>query len=116
MRHADPRQHRQFQRAAREVRIRNSSVLARAAERVVTRVPARAVAWAVLAAMAVCALSLGVPGPGAGAAGLAGAPRAVAGPAPITIFRVDVSEYPRIGLVVTVPGASRTLPARHFSV
>jgi len=66
--------------------------------------------------MTVCALSLGVPGPGAGAAGLAGAPRAVAGPAPITIFRVDVSEYPRIGLVVTVPGASRTLPARHFSV
>src|SRR6266536_4594202 len=80
------------------------------------RVPGRAVAWAVLAAMAVCALSLGVPGPGAEAAGLAGGPRAGAGHSPLTIFRVDVSQYPRIGLVVTVPGASRTLPARDFSV
>jgi 1,2-diacylglycerol 3-beta-glucosyltransferase len=80
------------------------------------RVAGRAAAWAVLAVMAVCALSLGIPGPGAEAAGLAGGPRAGAGHAPLTIFRVDVSQYPRIGLVVTVPGASRTLPARDFSV
>jgi Glycosyl transferase family 2 len=80
------------------------------------RVPGRAVAWAVLAVIAVCSLSLGVPGPGAEAVDLAGGPRAVAGRAPLTVFRVDVSRYPRIGLVVTVPGASRTLPARNFSV
>jgi cellulose synthase/poly-beta-1,6-N-acetylglucosamine synthase-like glycosyltransferase len=66
--------------------------------------------------MAVCALSLGVPGPGAQAADLAGGPRTGAGHAPLTIFRVDVSQYPRIGLVVTVPGASRTLRASNFSV
>jgi hypothetical protein len=66
--------------------------------------------------MAVCALSLGVPGPDAQAADLAGGPRSGAGHAPLTIFRVDVSQYPRIGLVVTVPGASRTLRASNFSV
>jgi 1,2-diacylglycerol 3-beta-glucosyltransferase len=72
--------------------------------------------WAVLAAMAVYALSLGAPGPGAQAADLAGGPRTGAGHTPLTIFRVDVSQYPRIGLVVTVPGASRTLRASNFSV
>lgn len=73
------------------------------------RVRGRAVAWAVLAAMAVCALSLGVPGPGAQATDLARGPRTGADHAPLTIFRVDVSQYPRIGLVVTVPGAERPL-------
>lgn len=72
----------------------------------------RVLGWAVLAAMAVCA----VPGPGAQAADLASGPRTGAGHAPLTIFRVDVSQYPRIGLVVTVPGASRTLRASNFSV
>ncbi len=80
------------------------------------RASGRAVAWAVLAAVALCALSLGVPGPGAKAVDLAGGPRTVAGDASLTIFRVDVSQYPRIGLVVTVPGVSRTLGARDFSV
>ena len=78
------------------------------------RVRGRAAAWAVLAAMAFCALSLGIPGPGAEAADLAAGPRAVAGHGPLTIFRVDVSQYPRIGLVVTVPGASRTLRRWQF--
>ena len=47
---------------------------------------------------------------------MTGGPRADAGGASLTIFRVDVSQYPKVGLVVTVPGASGTLPARDFSV
>jgi cellulose synthase/poly-beta-1,6-N-acetylglucosamine synthase-like glycosyltransferase len=71
---------------------------------------------ALLAGLALCALAVfpaaasAVPGPVA-----LGRPSADEG-ARMAIFRVDVSRYPAIGLVVTVPGGARTLPADDFLV
>ncbi len=81
------------------------------------RAGARVAAGAALAGLGVCALSLGVPGPSAVAVGhLAGGPGTRAGGAALAIFRVDVSKYPRIGLVVTVPGAPQVLRGHDFTV
>jgi len=74
-------------------------------------------ALAGIAGLGVCALGLGLPGPAAVAVGhSAGGPQTRAGGAAPIIFRVDVSQYPQIGLVVTVPGTPRALPGRDFSV
>ncbi|HMD94766.1 MAG TPA: glycosyltransferase [Trebonia sp.] len=63
-------------------------------------------------ALLAAALVIGVPilGPAALAAG-----RPASGGA-VTTFRVDVSRYPLVGVVVTVPEASGTLPGRDFAV
>ena len=78
-------------------------------------VAGRAAASVILVVVGACTLAIGVSGPGAEAAGLAGGPRVEDG-ASLSIFRVDVSQYPRIGLVVTVPGASKVLDSRNFTV
>jgi 1,2-diacylglycerol 3-beta-glucosyltransferase len=39
-----------------------------------------------------------------------------AGAAGLTVFRVDVSRYPEVGLVITVPGTRAPLPGRDFIV
>jgi hypothetical protein len=71
----------------------------------------------VLAGLGVCALGFGVPGPTAEAVGHpAGGPLTGASGGALTIFRMDVSRYPRIGLVVTVPGAPKLLRGRDFTV
>lgn len=74
------------------------------------------VAGAILAVAAIGALGVSMPAQGTGAAGLAGGPAAQRSSASLTIFRVDVSRYPQIGLVVTVPGAARALRGHDFTV
>ena len=70
----------------------------------VLAVPALAVlALPVLAALVTANPAFAVSPPARGAAGL-------------PVFRVDVSRYPLVGLVVTVPGAARVLSAADFSV
>ena len=62
-----------------------------------------------LAALAAAALLLGSPALGSPALA-AGRPPSAAGA--LTIFRVDVSRYPTVGVVVTIPGARGAIRGR----
>jgi cellulose synthase/poly-beta-1,6-N-acetylglucosamine synthase-like glycosyltransferase len=63
----------------------------------------------------VLASALGGPGSsGVASAATSHAARAAAGP--LTAFRVDVSRYPRLGMVVTVPRGGKGLTRRDFAV
>ena len=69
---------------------------------------------AILAALGVCVLNLA-----AAEAAIGSAARAPASQVPggkIGAFRVDVSRYPQIGVVVTAPAAQRPLSSRDFTI
>jgi cellulose synthase/poly-beta-1,6-N-acetylglucosamine synthase-like glycosyltransferase len=74
----------------------------------------RAAHWVGASAL-VLASALGGPGSsGVASAATSHAARAAAGP--LTAFRVDVSRYPRLGMVVTVPRGGKGLTRRDFAV
>ena len=52
----------------------------------------------------------------AAAGGGTGHPAALRDGPGLTVFRIDVSRYPQVGMVVTAPGTSRGLPAADFSI
>ena len=71
----------------------------------------------VLAGLSACALGGSIPAQGALAAGHpAGGQTVRPDGAALAIFRVDVSRYPQVGLVVTAPGAAQALPGADFTV
>jgi hypothetical protein len=71
----------------------------------------------VLAGLSACALGGTIPAHGALAAGHpAGGQTVRPDRASLAIFRVDVSRYPQVGLVVTAPGAAQTLRGADFTV
>ena len=74
-------------------------------------------ATVVLAGLSACALVGSIPAQGAWAAGHpAGGQTVRPDGAALAIFRVDVSRYPQVGLVVTAPGAAQALPGADFTV
>ena len=65
----------------------------------------RAAAWAFTTAAApICVLCTATAATAGGGTGRPAARRDGRG---LTVFRIDVSKYPQIGMVVTVPGMSR---------
>ena len=71
----------------------------------------------VLAGLGACALGGSIPAHGALAAGHpAGGQTVRPDGAALAIFRVDVSRYPQVGLVVTAPGATHALRGADFTV
>ena len=71
----------------------------------------------VLAGLSACALGGTIPAHGALAAGHpAGGQTVRPDGGALAIFRVDVSRYPQVGLVVTAPGAAHALPGADFTV